>query len=92
MIKSFSHKGLEKLYREGSAKGVIPEHKGKLERILTVLDVAQDPSDIPKIGFRLHKLSGNLREHWSMTVSGNWRVTFRFDEGDVVVVNYVDYH
>jgi proteic killer suppression protein len=68
------------------------EHAPKLRRILSALDVAVGPSDLDIPGFRLHLLKGRLRGHWSIWVSGNWRVTFRFIDSDVEFVDYLDYH
>lgn len=92
MIVSFRHKGLELLYRHGSKKGVQAEHAPKLTRILSVLDIAQSPSDLDLPGFRMHELKGNLAGHWSLRVSGNWRVTYRFIDQDIELVDYQDYH
>ena len=92
MIVSFRHEGLQLLYEVDSAKGVQPAHAGKLRRILSLLDVAQGPDDVDIPGFRLHPLKGRLRGHWSVWVSGNWRVTFRFVDSDVELVDYQDYH
>lgn len=92
MIVGFRHKGLELLYREGSKRDVQAEHVPKLLRILSVLDVAQAPNDITIPSFRAHPLRGDLAGHWSIWVNGNWRVTFRFIESDVELVDYQDYH
>ena len=92
MIVGFRHKGLERLYRGGSKKGVQAAHVGKLLRILSVLDVAQSPDDLTIPSFRIHQLKGKLAGHWSIWVNGNWRVTFRFVEQDVELVDYQDYH
>lgn len=92
MIVSFRHNGLEALYKKDSVGGVQAAHAPKLRRILSALDVAQAPSDLAIPGFRTHKLTGVLLEHWSIWVNGNWRVTFRFVEGDVELVDYRDYH
>lgn len=92
MIVSFRHKGLELLYRDGIKKGVQAAHAGKLRRILSALDVAQSPDDLAIPAFRMHPLKGNLVGHWSIWVNGNWRVTFRFVDGDVELVDYQDYH
>ena len=59
---------------------------------MSLLDVAQGPDDVDIPGFRLHPLKGRLRGHWSVWVSGNWRVTFRFVDSDVELVDYQDYH
>ena len=92
VIVSFRHKGLERLYREGSKKGVQADHVPKLLRILSLLDVAQGPDDLAIPSFRAHQLKGDLAGHWSIWVNGNWRVTFRFVDGDVELVDYQDYH
>ena len=92
MIVSFRHSGLEDLYVQGSIKGVQAAHAPKLRRMLSALDVAQIPSDLDIPGFRLHRLRGRLVGHWSIWVNGNWRVTFRFVEADVELVDYQDYH
>ncbi|MEI2775185.1 MAG: type II toxin-antitoxin system RelE/ParE family toxin [Tetrasphaera sp.] len=92
MIIGFRHKGLERLYRDGSKKGVQAAHVPKLLRILSVLDVAQSPQDVRIPSFRTHPLKGDLVGHWSIWVNENWRVTFRFVDNDVELVDYQDYH
>lgn len=92
MIVSFRHKGLEALYATGSKKGVQAAHADKLVRILTALDVAQVPDDVALPSYRLHPLKGELAGHWSIWVNGNWRITFRFINTDVELVDYRDYH
>jgi len=92
MIKSFLHKGLETFFLTGSKAGIQPHHAGKLRLQLTVLDRARKPDDLNAPGWRLHSLTGKLAGHYSITVNGNWRVTFRFEDSDVVLVNYQDYH
>ena len=92
MILSFRHKGLQALYERDSTKGVQAAHAPKSRRILSALDVAQGPRDLDIPGFRTHQLSGKLADHWSVWVNGNWRVTFRFIESDVELVEYQDYH
>ena len=69
-----------------------PEHIRKLTRILAVLDQSRTPQDMDLPGFRLHPLAGELRGHYAVSVSGNWRVTFRFEDGHAVNVDYTDYH
>lgn len=91
MIVSFRHKGLQALYDRDSTKGVQASHAPKLRRILSALDAAQGPQDLDFPGFRVHALSGKLKDHWSLWVNGNWRVTFRFLDGDVELVDYQDY-
>jgi proteic killer suppression protein len=92
MIVSFRHKGLETLYRTGSARGVQPTHSRKLLRILAALDAATSPADLNHPGYKLHPLKGDMQGHWSVWVNGNWRVTFRFVGADVELVDYKDFH
>jgi len=92
VIVSFRHKGLERLFRQGSKRGVQAGQVPKLLRILSVLDVAQTPEDLVIPSFRTHPLKGDLVGHWSIWVNGNWRVTFRFVDSDVELVDYQDYH
>ncbi len=92
MIRSFRHKGLRILYETGSSRGIPPARAERLQEILTLLDVATSPRDLALPGFGLHQLQGALALAWSITVSGNWRVTFVFELGDMFEVNLVDYH
>ena len=69
-----------------------PEHVPKLRRILAMLDQSHTPRDMDLPGFRLHALSGDRRGHYAVSVSGNWRVTFRFEDGHAIDVDYTDYH
>ena len=92
MILSFRHRGLRELYNGQGHRRVDPQHVGKLLRILGVLDSSENPLDMDIPGFRLHPLGGELRGHYSVRVSGNWRVTFRLEDGHAVDVDYLDYH
>jgi len=92
VIKSFKHKGLEGFFYDGSSKGINAQHEGKLGRILDRLDASGNPQDMNLPGFRLHELKGKEKGTWSAWVNGNWRVTFRFDGNDAIVVDYRDYH
>lgn len=92
MIKNFKHKGLEGLFNTGTKKGIQPEHAAKLERILDRLAASKKPLDMNLPGYALHELKGNKAGTWSVTVSGNWRVTFQFEGENAVKVNYEDYH
>lgn len=92
MIKTFRHKGLERFFNTGSLAGIQPHHAGKLRVLLTALNNAEQPSDMDAPGWRLHPLTGNLSEHYAVTVNGNWRITFTFIGKDVELVNYIDYH
>lgn len=92
MIKSFRHKGIERFFLKGTKSGIQATHAAKLARQLQRLNVARRPEDMNLPGWRLHALRGNLDGHWSVSVSGNWRLTFRFDGQDAVLVDYQDYH
>lgn len=92
MIRTFRHPGLRELYKQGRSSKTAPSHKPKLLRILTALDRSTDPQGMALPGFRLHPLKGRLRGHDAVSVSANWRVTFRFEGGHVVDVDYLDYH
>jgi len=92
MIKTFKHKGLEKLFYTGSKRGIKPEHTGKLERILDRLHAASSVKDMNYPGSGLHKLTGDKKGQYAVKVSGNWRVFFEFVNGDAYVVDYDDYH
>jgi proteic killer suppression protein len=92
MIKSFKHTGLERFYRRGSKAGINPAHAKKLRAQLTALDASEKPSDLAVPGWDLHPLKGKLEGHWSIAVSGNWRMTFKFAGIDAEVVDYLDYH
>lgn len=92
MIKSFRHRGLERFFEFGTRAGINPDHAPRLRHQLAMLDVAKAPADVNLPGWRLHKLSGALQEHWSLRVSGNWRLIFCFEDEDVTGVDYLDYH
>ncbi len=87
------HKGLRALAEQGRARGVPSEFVPRLRRILTALDEARNPRDLAtRPGYRLHPLKGDMAGLWSIGVSGNWRVVFRFDDSEAVDVDLVDYH
>jgi proteic killer suppression protein len=92
MIKSFKHKGLEKFYTSGSTQGIQAIHAKKLRMQLVALNTAQSVDDMDIPGYRLHQLTGNRRGIWTITVNANWRLTFEFEEGNVYILNYEDYH
>lgn len=92
MIISFVHKGLERFYRNGKTSGIQAKHVQRLRLILTNLDQAESADDMDLPGLRLHPLKGSRKGTWAVTVSGNWRVTFKFTGRDVEIVNYEDYH
>ena len=92
MIKSFKHKGLRILFETGKATGVQPSHTKRLRMQLAALDTAQEIGDMDLPGYRLHPLKGRLDGRWSITVNGNWRMTFEFRDGNAYVLDYEDYH
>jgi proteic killer suppression protein len=92
MIRSFRHSGLEKFFKTGSKAGIQPAHAPRLEKLLATLHEAEHVETMDAPGWELHALRGKLLGHWSVKVNGNWRVTFRFSDGDAEVVNYQDYH
>jgi proteic killer suppression protein len=92
VIRSIRHKGLKRLYEDDHVRGVIREHTEKLKDILARLDAASSVTDMDLPGFRLHPLKGDLKGFWAVTVRANWRVIFRFAQGDVLDVDYSDYH
>jgi proteic killer suppression protein len=92
MVGSIRHTGLKRLYQEDDPRGVVAEHAAKLRDILARLDTAGTAADMDLPGFRLHPLKGALRGFWAVTVRANWRVIFRFVDGDALDVDYVDYH
>jgi len=92
MIKSFKHKGLKKFYETGSRQGIQAQHASKLRMQLAALDSARVLEDLEIPGYRFHELKGNRKGVWSISVSGNWRITFKFIDGNIFIVNYEDYH
>ena len=92
MIKSFQHKGLERFFRKGDARGIQTQHTSRIGRILDALDDASSSEQLNIPGMYLHPLKGERKRQWAMTVSGNWRITFAFEGEDVIVVNLEDYH
>lgn len=92
MIKTFQHKGLKAFFETGNKVGIQPHHAAKLRRQLARLDVAKTADDMKLPGWGLHSLTGNLAGHYSVTVNGNWRLTFMFEGEDAVLVDYQDYH
>jgi len=92
MISSFKHKGLQKFYETGNAAGIQSKHKKRIKLQLVALDTATCIEDMDIPGFELHQLKGNKKGIWSIKVNGNWRTTFKFEDGNVYIVNYEDYH
>ena len=89
MIRSFRHKGLEKFFLKGTKSGIQARHAPRLRLILGRLNAATDPKDMDLPGLKLH---GKKKDVWSVWVSGNWRITFRFNGKDAELIDYGDYH
>ncbi len=92
MIKSFKHKGLKQYYETGSTRGIQNSHANRLRMQLAALDTALDINDLDIPGYQLHPLKGNRKGVWSISVNGNWRLTFEFADGNAYVLDYEDYH
>ena len=92
MIISFANKGLERFHHTGSTKGIQAIHVRRLRQILSLLESAKGVEDMDAPGLKLHQLKGTRKDIWAVTVQANWRVTFRFKDGDAEIVNYEDYH
>jgi proteic killer suppression protein len=92
VIKSFRHKGLRRFYEAGVKSGVQPKHAVRLRLQLSALDTAQRIEDVDIPGYRLHSLKAKLKGRLSIWVSGNWRLTFEFKDGNVHILDYEDYH
>lgn len=92
MIKSFRHKGLRRFFETGSASGIQVSHAKRLRMQLIALHTAQTIDDMDIPGFRLHFLKGESRGRWSISVNGNWRLTFEFQDGNAYILDYEDYH
>ena len=92
MIQKFKHRGLKRLFERGDKSRVRPDQLEIIEDILAFLDIAVQPQDLDKPGYKLHPLKGKLKGFWSVRVSGNWRIVFRFTQGDAFDVDLIDYH
>jgi proteic killer suppression protein len=92
MIKSFKHKGLKRLYERGDRRGIGADILETVENILTLLDAAATAQALNLPRYRLHRLKGDMKGFWAMTVRANWRIIFRFDDGDAYDVELIDYH
>jgi len=92
VIKDFRHKGLKKFYLTGTRVGIKPSHAPRLARQLARLNSAAAPMDMNIPGWNLHPLKGDLAEKWAVSVNGNWRLIFKFENGDTFGIDYDDYH
>jgi len=92
LIQSFRHKNLQRLYEKADRKGLSADIVPKIDRIIARLDVATGPDMMNVPGLKLHRLKGELKGFWSVWVTGNWRIVFRFEGSHVFDVDLVDYH
>ena len=93
MIDSITHKGLRLLWEKDDSSKLPSIHLEKIRRILTVLDTIKTLETVRQIpGYKLHSLTGNLKSFWSISITGNYRIIFRFENENVHDVNYIDYH
>ena len=92
VIRTFRHRGLKRFFQDGDASKVRADQIARIADVLAHLDTAVRPADVALPGYRLHPLKGDLKGYWSITISGNWRIVFRFEDGDVLDVDFVDYH
>jgi toxin HigB-1 len=92
MIQKFKHKGLKRLFESGITSGVDPQYAARIRKILALLETAEKLEDMDLPGMGLHPLKGNRKGTWAVKISGNWRITFKIQDGDVFDVEYEDYH
>jgi proteic killer suppression protein len=92
MIQKFKHKGLKRLFESGIASGVDPQHVTRIRKILALLETSENIEDMDLPGLGLHPLKGNRKGTWAVNVSGNWRITFKIQNGDTFEIDYEDYH
>ena len=92
MITSWQHKGLRQFYETGTTKGICVKHARRLSIILQRLDAAIKPGDLNLPGMGFHPLKGELKDFFSVSVNGNWRVIYKFEQGNAILVDYLDYH
>lgn len=94
MIKTFKHKGLKLLWEKGDGSKLPAEHINRIERMLEIVDSAQRvPDDFGAFqNWNIHKLSGDLKDFWSIKVNKNYRIIFLFDGVNANDVDYIDYH
>ena len=92
MIESFRHRGLKRFYEDDDNRKLPPELVERIRDILTALDAALEVEELNRPSFRLHPLKGALKGGWAVTVRANWRIVFRFSNGAVSDVDFIDYH
>ena len=92
MIGRFRHKGLERFFRSGDTRGINPQHAARLRRLLTTLNTSTGPAGMNLPGYRLHRLKGERKEQWAVSVSGNWRLVFEYEDENATDIDLADYH
>lgn len=92
MIESFRHKGLKRFYQQDDRSKLPPDMVERIAVILGALDAAATVSAMNRPSFRLHRLKGDLKDYWAVTVRANWRIVFRFEDGKALDVDLMDYH
>ena len=92
MIIRFRHKGLERLFTSGDTRGVSAQQAKRLRRLLASLATATSPLNMNIAGYQLHPLVGERKGEWAVSVSGNWRLVFRFEGENATDVDLVDFH
>lgn len=92
MIRTFKHRGLERFFKKGDHRGIIAKSEARIERLLDRLDAAPMPEDMNIPGFKFHGLGGDRKGTYAVSVTGNWRIAFRFDGEDANDVDLEDYH
>ena len=91
-IKNFRHKGLKRFYQNGDCSLIRSDLRDKVEIVLSLLDTAESPEELRTYHYRLHKLKGDRKNYWAVTVKSNWRIVFRFENKNVYDVEMIDYH
>jgi len=92
MIASFKHRGLRRFYEQSNRRGINPDHAEKIRIILSALEAAEAPEELALPTFHFHRLTGNRKGFFAITVRADWRITFRFEHGHVYDVNLEDHH
>jgi toxin HigB-1 len=92
VVRTFRHNGLKRHFESDNPNGVRADQVGRIRGVLSQLDQAAQVTDLDLPGYRLHALKGDLQGFWSVTISGNWRIIFRFEDGAALDVDLVDYH
>ena len=92
MIKSFRHKGLRRFFEDDDGSKLPPDMLNRISLILSTLHAAQESEGVNLPTFRLHILKGALKGFFAVTVRANWRIIFRFEDGDALDVDFIDYH